>query len=124
MKNEAFILNDTRGVTETGAHRSTDLADIIKTSVNLQEPELLHKLKRVLTEIRYAENNVAKFKQLTGREKEIIGLIASGANNPEISRRLFISRRTVEQHRKNINRKLEVKSLPDIYFFAHAFNLV
>jgi len=84
----------------------------------------LHKMKRIVTEIKYAEKNFKKFCLLTCREKEIIALIASGHNNPGISKKLFISRRTVEQHRKNINRKLEINSLQEVCVFAYAFDLV
>jgi DNA-binding CsgD family transcriptional regulator len=43
---------------------------------------------------------------LTRREREIAELVAEGLNNPEIGRRLFISRRTVETHVEHIKQKL------------------
>lgn len=91
---------------------------------NFDKRQLLHKINRVLFEFEYARKNHCKFILLTHREKEIIGLIVSGCNNPQISEKLFISRRTVEQHRKNINRKLEMNSLQEICVFAYAFDLV
>jgi DNA-binding NarL/FixJ family response regulator len=100
------------------------IADFFSLPGFFQETQVLHKLRRILSEIRYAEINNDKFRLLTGREKEIIKLIVSGCNNPQISKKLFISRRTVEQHRKNINRKLKMHSLPEICVFAYAFNMV
>lgn len=47
---------------------------------------------------------------LTKREKEILRLIANGNSNQEIADKLFISLRTVETHRLNINQKLDVKN--------------
>jgi DNA-binding NarL/FixJ family response regulator len=47
---------------------------------------------------------------LTSREKEIIRLIIEGMTNQEISGKLFISPRTVEKHRLNINQKMDVKN--------------
>lgn len=47
---------------------------------------------------------------LTKREKEILKLIAEGQSNQEIADKLFISLRTVETHRLNINQKLGVKN--------------
>ena len=45
---------------------------------------------------------------LTLREREIIKLIADGLTNQQIADKIFISHRTVEKHRLNINAKLEV----------------
>lgn len=45
---------------------------------------------------------------LTIREKEIIQMIADGLTNQQIADKIFISHRTVEKHRLNINAKLEV----------------
>ena len=47
---------------------------------------------------------------LTKREKEILKHIAEGSSNQEIADKLFISLRTVETHRLNINQKLDVKN--------------
>lgn len=48
---------------------------------------------------------------LTPRELEILILIVSGQTSKEISCELFISQYTVETHRKNCMRKLEVNSI-------------
>lgn len=45
---------------------------------------------------------------LTRREKEVLLELAKGKTNTEISKKLFISTRTVEGHRANIYRKMEV----------------
>lgn len=47
---------------------------------------------------------------LTKREKEILKLIAEGLSSQEIADKLFISLRTVETHRLNLNQKLDVKN--------------
>jgi len=52
-----------------------------------------------------------KIKKLTVREREILPLVTAGILNKNISARLGISESTVKMHRKNIMKKLEVKSL-------------
>ncbi|MDI9312250.1 MAG: response regulator transcription factor [Limnohabitans sp.] len=48
---------------------------------------------------------------LTSREKEIIQLIAQEYTSDEIAEKLFLSKLTVETHRKNILIKLQVKNV-------------
>lgn len=47
---------------------------------------------------------------LTIREIEIIKMIVEGDTNQQIAEKLFISPRTVEKHRLNINQKLDVNN--------------
>lgn len=62
--------------------------------------------------------------QLTGREIEIITLIALEYSGKEISDQLFISTNTVETHRKNIMKKLQVKNTIGLVKFALKNNLI
>ncbi|APD06227.1 chemotaxis response regulator protein-glutamate methylesterase of group 1 operon [Flavobacteriaceae bacterium UJ101] len=48
---------------------------------------------------------------LSPREKEIIQLISEELTSDQIAKRLFVSRHTVETHRKNIFLKLNVKNI-------------
>lgn len=52
------------------------------------------------------------------REREILQLIAEGNSNSQIAKKLVISARTVETHRTNIMRKLELTSQIDILRYA------
>lgn len=47
---------------------------------------------------------------LTSRELEVLALVATGASNREIARRLYVSDRTVDRHVSNIFAKLGVRS--------------
>ncbi len=60
----------------------------------------------------------SKVKALTDREKQILTHIAEGHPNREIGKMLFISARTVETHKNNILRKLELRSTIDLVKFA------
>jgi two-component system response regulator NreC len=52
------------------------------------------------------------------REREILQLLAEGNSNSQIAKKLVISARTVETHRTNIMRKLELTSQIDILRYA------
>jgi DNA-binding NarL/FixJ family response regulator len=45
---------------------------------------------------------------LSGREEEVLKLLATGETNRQIARRLFVSEETVKSHVASILRKLEV----------------
>lgn len=47
---------------------------------------------------------------ITRREKEILHLLDEGMNGPQIAEKLFLSALTVETHRKNLMKKLNVNS--------------
>ncbi|QIG90979.1 helix-turn-helix transcriptional regulator [Chryseobacterium sp. POL2] len=84
----------------------------------------MEKVKRVLDENEYITRNYKKFALLTKREKEILALLSAGKSSPEIADQLFISKETVATHRKNIIRKLDVKSFAELLRFALAFDLI
>lgn len=55
---------------------------------------------------------------LTGREKEILRLVALGYTNAEIAGELYLSVRTVESHRAHIMDKLDAASRRDLVAYA------
>lgn len=55
---------------------------------------------------------------LSEREQEIITMIAEGMTNAVISEKLFLSKHTVNTHRKNIMAKLGVKNTAGIVMYA------
>jgi DNA-binding NarL/FixJ family response regulator len=61
---------------------------------------------------------------LTPRESEILSAMARGESSKQIARALELSVRTVETHRQNIKRKLELDSPADLmrYALEHARN--
>jgi DNA-binding NarL/FixJ family response regulator len=68
------------------------------------------------------ESTANKFR-LSKQEKEIIKFIVEGKTSNEIAKLLFITKNTVDTHRKNIGRKLETNNNSKLIKFANENNL-
>jgi DNA-binding NarL/FixJ family response regulator len=78
---------------------------------------------------KYTQNVARKKDQdnsirLTKREIEIIKLIAEGLTSQQMADKLFISHRTVETHRANLMKKMEVKNAIELVKKAQKSNLL
>ena len=61
---------------------------------------------------------------LSSREREILQLLAEGESNKKIAQALHLSVKTVETHRANIMKKLDLHSLGDLIRYAIRNNLI
>ena len=61
---------------------------------------------------------------LSNKETEVLGLISKGLTTKEIAEKLFVSSRTIETHRANILKKLEVKNTAELIKKATKMNLI
>ncbi len=66
----------------------------------------------------------ASYDTLTPREQEIMVLVAEGLSSSEISEKLFISAKTVENHRSSIMRKLDLHSVIEIARYAAKLGII
>ena len=66
----------------------------------------------------------ASYDNLTPREQEIMVMVAEGFSTNEISERLFISPKTVENHRSSIMRKLNLHSTIELVRYAAKLGLI
>jgi len=66
----------------------------------------------------------AAYESLTRREQEILRLIAEGQSSKEIADRLYISPKTVENHRTNIMAKLDLHSTMEMVRYAARLGLI
>nr|MBF0223742.1 DNA-binding response regulator [Desulfobulbaceae bacterium] len=55
---------------------------------------------------------------LTMRERQVLCLIAEGGTSKGVAEALDISKRTVEHHRANMMRKLQIKNTTDLIKYA------
>jgi DNA-binding NarL/FixJ family response regulator len=82
-------------------------------------PNLSEELVDDLVQIRKGEGKpFSEIDSLTTREREVVKLIAEGKSSKEIAELLFISARTVDNHRANIMEKLNLKKTADLVKYA------
>lgn len=75
-------------------------------------------------EIKSTDSYSPLLNELTEREIEILKLIAEGYSNKEVGEKLFISHRTVDTHRTNLMRKLDVHNIAGLIKFALKNSLI
>ena len=65
-----------------------------------------------------AKASQEEFSKITGREREIVQLLAEGKGSKEVATELNLSIKTVETHRSNIMRKLNCHSVAELVRYA------
>jgi len=70
------------------------------------------------------EENTSKLQLLTIREKEVLVILSSGKITKEIAEELNISNHTVEQHKKNIRKKLNLTTVGELINFTVSTRLL
>ena len=102
-----------RGYVLKGAHHA-ELLNAIRAVAQGQAifgPGIARRMTRFFQSFRDRQppgSSEEAFPELTGREREVLALIAQGLKNPEIAGRLVISPKTVRNHITNIFSKLQV----------------
>ncbi len=97
----------------------TDLKSAIE-SVHAGETYYPGKTKDEIEEIKSvcrSRNNERKLDGLTKREKEILYLLGEGLTNREISEKLYLSKRTIDNHRYSVMKKLGFSRRSEIVEF-------
>lgn len=89
-----------------------------------QMKHIPNKAERLLAENQFFRENLQKFISLGSRAKEVLRLVALGKSSAEISEELHITVDTVNTHRKNIKKKLEINTTYEFTEYAHAFDLI
>ncbi len=77
-----------------------------------------HRIRSMLIRTGHVANDgETSIATLTQREKQIVRMYWEGLNTEQIAKALFISETTVRVHRKNVMKKLNVKSFNDLTSF-------
>jgi len=95
--------------------RDQDLLDAIQLGLDLDRAQL--ESGGAMSGLR------DKYETLTTREREVMGLVATGLLNKQIADRITISKITVKVHRGQVMRKMEARSLADLVRMADKLGL-
>jgi DNA-binding NarL/FixJ family response regulator len=71
-----------------------------------------------------SRNEAPDLPTLTAREREVTQLLAEGKSSKEVAVLLNLSTKTVETHRSNIMRKLNLHSIRDLVVYAIKNNII
>lgn len=113
-------------VKESASDRLLQGIDSVLRGDYFMDSAVSHKVVEKLMASRKKEAKItdAAYDTLTPREQEVMVLVAEGLSAKEIANKLFISPKTVENHRTNIMRKLDLHSTMELVRYATRLGLV
>ena len=82
------------------------------------------KAERLLAENNFLRSHYNEVARLSDRECDILRQMALGKSSTETAQALFISKATVETHRRNIKKKLKTSSFFELCQYARSFDLI
>ena len=124
---KAFRAGATGYVTkESATERLLECLESVSKGEYFMDPSLAHEVVESLMRSEKEQVNSANagYASLTRREKQVMCLLAEGLSTTEIAEKLFISRKTVENHRSNILSKLDLHSTVELVRYAARYGLI
>ncbi len=115
MNADGFLIKDSS---------STELKQVVLDVLNGEKYFQINKATSEQPRSEHFIDDFTRKYQLTKREIDIIRLICNELSSKEIASELFLSEFTVNTHRKNIFRKLNVKNVAGLMNFAKENNIV
>lgn len=131
-RDESFILKLIKAGAKGHLSRDTDRSEILEAIYTLRNGyEFYAKtITNILLSSYLSDKDIDnkekenRQKDLSAREMEIFKLFAEGLSNRVIAEKLFISVRTVETHKNNIMKKINLKTTVDLVKFAIKNNII
>jgi len=113
-------------VKESASDRLLQGIETVLKGEYFMDSSVSHKVVEKLMEFPEKEVKItdASYDTLTRREQEIMALLAQGLSNKQIAEKLFISPKTVENHRSNILRKLNLHSTLEIVGYSARLGII
>jgi len=113
-------------VKESASERLLQGMDTVLKGEYFMDSSVSHKVVKKLMQFpeKGAKITDASYDTLTPREQEIMVLLTEGLSSKEIADKLFISPKTVENHRANIMNKLELHSTIELVRYAAKLGLI
>lgn len=124
---EAFQAGATGYVVKESAHkRLLDGIEAVLKGEYFIDSTISHDVVKALLNRRTDEAHIADpaYARLTSREQEVTRLLAEGFTLREIGEMLYISPKTVENHRTNIMNKLEIHGIHELIRYAARIGLI
>ncbi len=113
-------------VKESASEKLIECLETVSKGEYFIDGSLSHAVAKNLMESgeKAAKITDAGYSTLTSREQQVMRLIAEGLTTKKIAKKLFISPKTVENHRTNIMNKLEVHSTMELVRYAARLGLI
>jgi len=112
-KNEIFIIGVRNFKDNFENEIFIDYIDYNENKISIED-----KFIKILNKFKKEKPDKKPDNELSKREKSILELLAKGFINKEIAEKLFISIHTVTTHRKNIVKKLDIRTLSGLTVYA------
>jgi two-component system response regulator NreC len=131
-RNEEFFLKLIKAGAKGHVGRDTDRSEILEAIYTLRNGYEFNAktITNILLSSFLTDKDIdrkekeTRQKNLSAREMEVFKLFAEGHSNREIADKLFISIRTVETHKNNIMKKINLKTTVDLVKFAIKNNII
>ena len=91
---------------------------VVAEGQSLISPSMAVKLLDEFKEMSRTDRDQVPTPRLTDRELEVLRLVATGLNNRQVAKQLFISENTVKNHVRNILEKLQLHSRMEAVMYA------
>ncbi|WP_289054763.1 response regulator transcription factor [Carboxylicivirga marina] len=134
LVNTSFIGHETMAKLMEAKREEALVIHVFNTSLPIDSPvnqisilesqdSMQGKLNEALKRINSAQKEIVT-EELSPREKAILKEVALGLTNKEIAEKTYISTHTVISHRKNITRKLGIKTVSGLTVYAILNNII